>query len=77
MKFFTRNKPPSPGRDAADLSPQGEVKGVLSHLSLWGRGRRAAPGEGAFSSTDCAIWHDIVRALDAAQAVPKRKGRTS
>jgi len=44
-------KAPSPAGFAVDLSPQGEVSlrdlGPL-HLSLWGRGRRAAPGEGAF-----------------------------
>jgi hypothetical protein len=44
-------KPPSPVGCAVDLSPEGEVSlrdfGTL-HLSLWGRGRRNAPGEGAF-----------------------------
>ena len=65
MKLFTRAKPPAPGRDPADLSPQGEVKRLFPHLSLWGRGRREASGEVAFSSTDCAIWNDVVRALDA------------
>jgi len=36
----------------SDLSPQGEVSwGTIQpprHLSLWGRGRREAAGEGAF-----------------------------
>ena len=36
----------------SDLSPKGEVTlwrgAALFHLSLWGRGRRGAPGEGAF-----------------------------
>jgi hypothetical protein len=44
-------KAPSPVGFAADLSPQGEVKGSLlvaqRHLSLWGRGRSEGPGEGA------------------------------
>jgi ABC-2 type transport system permease protein len=45
-------KAPSPGsQERSDLSPQGEVMqgqdAARSHLSLWGRGRRAAAGEGA------------------------------
>jgi hypothetical protein len=46
-----RFKAPSPAGFAVDLSPQGEVSlrdFVPLHLSLWGRGRRIAPGEGAF-----------------------------
>jgi hypothetical protein len=39
-------------RPSADLSPQREVMRwrhrAPAYLSLWGRGRRAAPGEGAF-----------------------------
>jgi len=39
-------------RPSADLSPKGEVnRGTIvppHHLSLWGRGRREAAGEGAF-----------------------------
>ena len=37
------------------LSPKGEgtlwYERAASHLSLWGRGRRAAAGEGAFAHT--------------------------
>jgi hypothetical protein len=57
-------KAPSPVGFAADLSPQGEVKGTEPHLSLRGRGRHAVAGEGALPSPDCAIWNDIARALD-------------
>ena len=74
MMFFGKRKAPSPVggvypralRDtgAADLSPQGEVKGAEPHLSLRGRGRHAVTGEGALPSPDCAIWNDIARALD-------------
>jgi hypothetical protein len=74
MMFF-RTKAPSPAGSAVDLSPQGEVKGVLDvaqrHLSLRGRGRPGRPGDGAFAQTEqsfsaqsCAIWNDIRRALE-------------
>jgi hypothetical protein len=64
MMFFARKKAPSPVGFAADLSPQGEVKGAEPHLSLRGRGRHVVAGEGALPSPDCAIWNDITRALD-------------
>ncbi len=75
MMLF-RSKAPSPAGSAVDLSPQGEVgRGKMSarrHLSLWGRGRPARPGEGAlerteqsFSAANCPIWNDISRALEA------------
>lgn len=44
-------KAPSPAGYAVDLSPKGEVSlrdFGHPHLSLRGRGRRNAPGEGAF-----------------------------
>ena len=47
MSLSKLNKAPSPVGFAADLSPQGEVKRSLSHLSPRGRGRPAGPGEGA------------------------------
>ena len=63
MGWFSK-KAPSPVGCAADLSPQGEVKGAEPHLSLRGRGRHVVAGEGAFSERDCAIWQDIRRALE-------------
>lgn len=52
-------KAPSPVGCAADLSPQGEVKRAwcqnAHHLSLRGRGRRTAAGEGAFPKTFCKL----------------------
>jgi hypothetical protein len=64
MMFYSK-KAPSP---AGDLSPPGEVRGARParqrHLSLWGRGRPAGPGEGVFSERNCPIWNDIQRALD-------------
>ena len=71
--WFSKKAPSSVGgaypralRDtgAADLSPQGEVKGAEPHLPLRGRGRHAVTGEGALPSPTCAIWNDIARALD-------------
>jgi hypothetical protein len=44
-------KAPSPGPCGPTSPPKGEVSlrdGRLPHLSLWGRGRREAAGEGAF-----------------------------
>ncbi|MBO9588587.1 hypothetical protein [Devosia sp.] len=69
--FSLLKKAPSPAGQAGDLSPEGEVSlrdGEPPHLSLRGRGRREAAGEGAlatFSEKNCAIWNDIQRALES------------
>ena len=68
MIFSFLTKAPLSAGFAADLSPKGEAatpEVAKRHLSLWGRGRPAGAGEGAFSEESCAIWNDINRALDA------------
>ncbi|MET3927657.1 hypothetical protein ABIE28_003766 [Devosia sp. 2618] len=73
--FFARKKPPSSVSAApSHLLPRGE-KGSSAFLALFrrttaspsplvGEGARRAD-EGALPSANCALWHDVVRALDA------------
>ena len=58
MAYSLLQRPPHPAL-WADLSPKGEVRGghglASSHLSLWGRGRREAAGEGALLHTHFSL----------------------
>lgn len=68
MIFSFLKKAPSVVGDLSHDEQAGTPQVAKRHLSLRGRGRREAAGEGAlpsFSEKNCAIWNDIQRALES------------
>lgn len=55
---------------AAGLSSREGADKAQPHRSLWGRSRRATAEAGP--RHDCALWHDITRALDAKPKGPSK-----